>query len=75
MLSLYCTVFRLNCFAGSGSDGPTTLLIYDFGGGTLDVTVLVVDHQVFEVKSTSGDMQLGGQDFDNTLVKHFAPQV
>jgi L1 cell adhesion molecule like protein len=60
---------------GSGSDGSKTLLIYDFGGGTLDVTILVIDHQVFEVKSTSGDMQLGGQDFDNNLVKYFAPQV
>lgn len=35
----------------------------------------MIDHQVFEVKSTSGDMQLGGQDFDNNLVKYFAPQV
>ena len=51
------------------------LLIYDFGGGTLDVTVLVIEGHVFEVKSTSGDMQLGGQDFDNNLVRHFAPQV
>ncbi|XP_065843113.1 heat shock cognate 71 kDa protein-like [Oscarella lobularis] len=60
---------------GTGSDEPRTLLIYDLGGGTLDVTVLIVDGHVFEVKSTSGDMQLGGQDFDNNLVKYFAPQV
>ena len=54
---------------------PQTLLVYDLGGGTLDVTVLVLDGGVFEVKSTSGDTQLGGQDFDNELVKHFLPEV
>eukprot|EP00118_Oscarella_pearsei_P007213 m.34545 g.34545 ORF g.34545 m.34545 type:complete len:556 (+) comp31995_c0_seq3:64-1731(+) len=60
---------------GNVCDGSKTLLIYDLGGGTLDVTVLIVDGQVFEIKSTSGDMQLGGQDFDNNLVKYFAPQI
>ena len=52
-----------------------TLLIYDLGGGTLDVTVLLVEGGVFEVKSTSGDTQLGGRDFDNQLVAHFLPEV
>lgn len=59
----------------SESVGPKTLLVYDLGGGTLDVTILVVDGGVFEVKSTSGDTHLGGQDFDNNLVKHFLPEV
>ena len=54
---------------------PQTLLVYDLGGGTLDVTVLVIDGTVFEVKSTSGDTHLGGQDFDNNLVTHFIPQI
>ena len=54
---------------------PQTLLVYDLGGGTLDVTVLIVDGTVFEVRSTSGDTQLGGQDFDNNLVRHFLPEV
>lgn len=52
-----------------------TLLIYDLGGGTLDVTILIVDGPVFEVRSTSGDTHLGGQDFDNNLVQFFLPQV
>ena len=52
-----------------------TLLIYDLGGGTLDVTILVVDGMIFEVRSTSGDTHLGGQDFDNNLVQFFLPQV
>ena len=59
----------------SGGDSQQTLLVYDLGGGTLDVTVLVLDGGVFEVKSTSGDTHLGGQDFDSELVKHFLPQV
>lgn len=56
-------------------DKPKTILIYDLGGGTLDVTVLIIDGEVFEVKSTSGDTHLGGQDFDNNLVKYFVPIV
>lgn len=43
------------------------VLIFDFGGGTLDVTVLTMDHGVFEVKSTNGDTHLGGEDLDNKL--------
>lgn len=57
------------------SAATKTLLIYDLGGGTLDVTVLVVEGGVFEVKSTSGDTHLGGQDFDGNLVQHFLPEV
>ena len=60
---------------GVGEGKARTLLIYDLGGGTLDVTVLVLEGGVFEVKSTSGDTQLGGQDFDNQLVTHFLPEV
>ncbi|KNC51866.1 heat shock protein 70 [Thecamonas trahens ATCC 50062] len=52
-------------------DAARNLLIFDLGGGTLDVTVLTVDNGVFEVRSTCGDSQLGGQDFDNALVDHF----
>lgn len=51
------------------------LLVYDLGGGTLDVTILVMEGGVFEVKSTSGDSHLGGQDFDNNLVQYFLPEV
>ncbi len=51
------------------------LLVYDLGGGTLDVTIMVMEGVVFEVKSTSGDSHLGGQDFDNNLVEYFLPEV
>jgi molecular chaperone DnaK len=48
------------------------IVVYDFGGGTLDVTVMEVGGGVFEVLSTSGDTQLGGSDMDQTLVDYFA---
>ena len=47
------------------------VLIYDFGGGTLDCTVVSIYNGVFEVKSTGGDTHLGGEDIDNILVEHF----
>ena len=50
------------------SDKELKILVFDFGGGTLDVTVMEFGDGVFEVKSTSGDTQLGGTDMDNTLV-------
>lgn len=46
------------------------VLVYDLGGGTLDVTVLFMSESVLEVKSTSGDTHLGGEDFDNKLVDY-----
>jgi molecular chaperone DnaK len=51
------------------------ILVYDFGGGTLDVTVMDFGNGVFEVKSTSGDTQLGGTDMDNTLVSFFQAEI
>ncbi len=45
------------------------ILVFDFGGGTLDVTIMEFGDGVFEVKSTSGDTQLGGTDMDETLMK------
>ncbi len=44
------------------------IMVFDFGGGTLDVTIMELGGGVFEVKSTSGDTQLGGTDMDNVLV-------
>lgn len=46
------------------------VLVYDLGGGTLDVTVLNMTGGVLEVKSTSGDTHLGGEDFDNRLIDY-----
>jgi molecular chaperone DnaK len=51
------------------------VLVYDLGGGTLDVTVMEFGNGVFEVKSTSGDTQLGGTDMDNTIVAFLVDEV
>jgi molecular chaperone DnaK len=46
------------------------ILVFDFGGGTLDVTLMEMGGGVFQVKSTSGDTQLGGTDMDNNIVDY-----
>jgi molecular chaperone DnaK len=51
-----------------------TILAFDLGGGTFDVSVLEVGDGVFQVKSTSGDVQLGGMDFDRKIVDWLAEQ-
>jgi len=51
------------------------ILVYDFGGGTLDVTIMEFGNGVFEVKATSGDTQLGGTDMDNALVDFLLKEI
>ncbi|WP_254566329.1 molecular chaperone DnaK [Oscillatoria sp. HE19RPO] len=51
-----------------------TILVFDLGGGTLDVSILQLGDGIFEVKSTSGNNHLGGDDFDTTLVKWMVEQ-
>ncbi|CAL5070842.1 unnamed protein product [Urochloa decumbens] len=52
-------------------DLERNVLVFDLGGGTLDVSVLTIDGGVFEVRATSGDTHLGGEDFDQRLMDHF----
>eukprot|EP01127_Copromyxa_protea_P023146 TRINITY_DN85_c0_g1_i2.p1 TRINITY_DN85_c0_g1~~TRINITY_DN85_c0_g1_i2.p1 ORF type:complete len:575 (-),score=176.70 TRINITY_DN85_c0_g1_i2:57-1607(-) len=52
--------------------GEKNVLIFDLGGGTFDVSLLTIDGGIFEVKATAGNTHLGGEDFDNRLVAHFA---
>ncbi|HEY9760536.1 MAG TPA: molecular chaperone DnaK [Oculatellaceae cyanobacterium] len=51
-----------------------TVLVFDLGGGTFDVSILEVGDGVFEVKATSGDTHLGGDDFDHTIVNWLADE-
>jgi heat shock protein 1/8 len=51
-----------------------TVLIFDLGGGTFDVSLLTIDEGIFEVKATAGDTHLGGEDFDSRLVDFFVDQ-
>jgi molecular chaperone DnaK len=52
------------------ADVEQTILVFDLGGGTFDVSLLEIGDGVVEVKSTSGDNQLGGDDWDQALVDH-----
>ncbi|KAJ6596818.1 heat shock cognate 70 [Mycena vulgaris] len=54
--------------------GERNVLIFDLGGGTFDVSLLTIEEGIFEVKATAGDTHLGGEDFDNRLVNHFAQE-
>lgn len=58
-----------------GSDKKEGLVaVYDLGGGTFDISILEISGGVFEVKATNGDTFLGGEDFDNTLLKHIVEE-
>jgi len=56
---------------GLDDKSEKTILVFDLGGGTFDVTVLTVDNGVFEVLATNGDTHLGGEDFDHRVMEHF----
>jgi molecular chaperone DnaK len=55
-------------------DKEQTILVFDLGGGTFDVSLLEIGDGVIEVKATSGDNKLGGDDWDNKLVDHLVKQ-
>jgi len=59
---------------GLDKTGEQKILVFDLGGGTLDVTLMEMGGGVFEVKSTAGDTQLGGTDMDNLLVNYIAEE-
>ncbi len=54
---------------GLDKETDHTILVFDLGGGTFDVSVLEIGDGVFEVKATSGDTQLGGDDWDDNVIK------
>src|SRR4028118_1425083 len=53
-------------------DEEETIVVYDLGGGTFDVSILEVSEGLLEVKATAGDTRLGGDDFDDTLMNYIA---
>ncbi len=55
-------------------DDDLNIMVYDLGGGTLDVTIMEFGGGVFEVKSTSGDTQLGGTDMDNVILNYLSDE-
>jgi molecular chaperone DnaK len=59
---------------GLDKKGSETVLVYDLGGGTFDVSILDIGDGVVEVRATAGDTHLGGDDFDRRIVDHLADQ-
>ncbi len=51
------------------------IAVYDFGGGTFDISILRITDGIFEVLSTNGDTYLGGDDFDNVIIQHWCQQL
>lgn len=76
------TIAKLNCVRiineptsaalayGLNKSGENNILIFDLGGGTLDVSILNIENNLFSVKATSGDTHLGGEDFDIKIVEY-----
>jgi molecular chaperone DnaK len=54
----------------AGKKLTETVLVYDLGGGTFDVSIIEIRDRFFEVKATGGDVFLGGMDFDNAIIKY-----
>ncbi|MBF0462896.1 MAG: molecular chaperone DnaK [Magnetococcales bacterium] len=59
---------------GLDKKGGQTIVVYDLGGGTFDISVLEIGDGVFEVKSTNGDTFLGGEDFDKAIIDYLAAE-
>lgn len=59
---------------GLEKKGAGTVVVYDLGGGTFDVSILEIGDGVFEVKSTNGDTFLGGEDFDARIIEYIADE-
>lgn len=55
-------------------DHMQTIIVYDLGGGTFDVSILEIGEGVFEVKATAGNNKLGGDDFDQVIIDYLAEQ-
>src|SRR5262249_27295894 len=53
-------------------DGPRTVLVYDLGGGTFDVTAVRLSQRRFQTLAIEGDVRLGGKDWDDRIVEHVA---
>lgn len=60
---------------GMNKEKEKIVAVYDLGGGTFDISILRIANGIFEVLSTNGDTYLGGDDFDNAIVKHWLQQV
>ncbi|MBV9010175.1 MAG: Hsp70 family protein [Verrucomicrobia bacterium] len=61
-------------FALDRGQAKARIAVYDFGGGTFDLSILQLNDGLFEVRATNGNTQLGGDDIDAAIISHFAPE-
>lgn len=66
-----CIAYGFQKKTGANADKEETILVYDFGGGTFDCSLLNLDGGVFEVRATAGNSHLGGEDLDTRMVQYF----
>ncbi|KAH9605945.1 hypothetical protein KSS87_012920 [Heliosperma pusillum] len=66
--------YGLDKKVSSHGNGKRTVLVFDLGGGTFDVSLVSIEKEAFEVKSVSGDTHLGGGDFDTRMLGHFVAE-
>ncbi|XP_074284325.1 heat shock cognate 70 kDa protein-like [Silene latifolia] len=66
--------YGLDKKASTHGNGKRTVLVFDLGGGTFDVSLVSIENEAFEVKSVSGDTHLGGGDFDSRMLGHFVAE-
>ena len=57
------------------TDEDQTILVYDLGGGTFDVSIIEIGDGVFEVFATAGDNRLGGDDFDQVVIDYLVARI
>ncbi|XP_017408932.1 heat shock 70 kDa protein 4-like [Vigna angularis] len=55
--------------------GQRNIFVFDFGGGTFDVSILTIENEVFQVKATAGNSHLGGEDIDNRMMNYFVEEM
>ena len=61
--------------AHRGSSGRRVIAVFDLGGGTFDISIMSVDHGIFEVLATGGDSALGGEDWDRRVLERLVDEV
>ncbi|CAL5999144.1 Cytosolic_heat shock protein 70 [Hexamita inflata] len=69
-----CIAYGFQTKDNNKKKGEENIMVFDFGGGTFDCSLLNLDNEVFEVRATAGNSHLGGEDLDNRLVNYFVAE-
>ncbi|CAL6052053.1 Cytosolic_heat shock protein 70 [Hexamita inflata] len=69
-----CIAYFFQTKDNNNKKGEENIMVFDFGGGTFDCSLINLDDEVFEVRATAGNSHLGGEDLDNRLVNYFVAE-